>query len=207
MHIVTVSRMFGAGGAEVAQRVAASLGWTLLDNTFVERVAERLHTTPALVAAVDERSPSLAERVADALAYGAQELLSARLPASLPPTEQRIVEMTRTVIEDAIAHGPVVVVGRGAQAFLTQRDGAFHVLCTATRDDMTTRIAAREGLALAIAARRVDDMNQERASNVKRLWGREWLAPQQYHLCVNTSWLGIVGAADAVLRALPHTPR
>ena len=32
MPVITISRMFGSGGSEVAARVADTLGWTLLDN-------------------------------------------------------------------------------------------------------------------------------------------------------------------------------
>ena len=42
MPLITVSRMVGAGGAELAARVAASLGWQLVDNELVDSVAKRL---------------------------------------------------------------------------------------------------------------------------------------------------------------------
>ena len=41
MPVITISRMFGSGGSEVAARVADGLGWTLLDNALVDRVAGR----------------------------------------------------------------------------------------------------------------------------------------------------------------------
>ena len=64
MPIVTVSRQYGSGGSEVAERVAASLGWKLYDNAVVEEVAARLRMTPAEVSAREERVPSLVERMA-----------------------------------------------------------------------------------------------------------------------------------------------
>ena len=76
MPVITISRMFGSGGSEVAARVADGLGWTLLDNALVERVAARLGRTPVEVQAIEERVPSLAERLADALALGSPEIVS-----------------------------------------------------------------------------------------------------------------------------------
>ena len=35
MPIVTVSRQYGSGGSEVAERVAEALGWRLYDNAVV----------------------------------------------------------------------------------------------------------------------------------------------------------------------------
>ncbi|MBK6305011.1 MAG: cytidylate kinase-like family protein [Gemmatimonadetes bacterium] len=204
MPLITVSRMFGSGGSEVAAALSRRLQWALLDNAFIERVAVGLHITPAHVQAIEERRPSLAERIADAFAYSSQEMLSAPLGAPLPPTEERILEVTHRVIDEAVARGPVVLVGRGAQAWLASRHDAVHVLCVAPRDACITRVADREQLSPVQAARLVDETNRERQAYVRRHWRREWLDAAHYHVCVNTAWLGIAGAVDlveAVVRA------
>lgn len=198
MPIVTVSRMFGSGGSEVAAELSNRLNWALLDNAFVERVAVGLHTTPAHVQAIEERRPSLAERIADAFAYSSQEMLSAPLGAPLPPTEERILEVTHRVIDEAVARGPVVLVGRGAQAWLASREDAVHILCVAPRDACIARVVERERVTPAEAARMVDETNRERHAYVRRNWKREWLNASNYHLCINTAWLGIAGAVDLV---------
>jgi hypothetical protein len=115
MPIVTISRMFGSGGSQVAARVASDLGWALLDNAVVDQVAARLGTTAAVVEAREERVPSMAERLAETMALSTGEFM-APMSGPLPPTEEQLVEVTRRVVEDAIAREPVVVVGRGAQA-------------------------------------------------------------------------------------------
>lgn len=198
MPIVTVSRMFGSGGSEVAAELSKRLNWALLDNAFVERVAVGLHTTPAHVQAIEERRPSLAERIADAFAYSSQEMLSAPLGAPLPPTEERILEVTHRVIDEAVARGPVVLVGRGAQAWLASREDAVHILCVAPRDACIARVVERERVTPAEASRMVDETNRERHAYVRRNWKREWLDASNYHLCINTAWLGIAGAVDLV---------
>src|ERR687890_945695 len=129
MAIITVSRMYGSGGSDVAARVASALGWSLLDNALVERVAQRMRTTPAMVQKIEERVPSLTQRVAEALALGSPEFLPTPAPGGLAPTEERLLEVTRRVIEDAVAQGPVVVVGRGAQEMLAERGDAMTVFC------------------------------------------------------------------------------
>lgn len=200
MPAITISRMFGSGGSDVAARVALRLGWTLLDNALVERVAARLGRTPVEVRAIEERVPSLAERLADTLALGSPEIVSPALSAPLPPTEERLLEVTERVIDDAVARGPVVLVGRGAQSYLAQRRDALHVLCCAPRAALIARVAEREGIDAEEAARRVDETNKRREQYVSRYWQRAWLAPEHYHLCVNTDWLGIDGAADLIVR-------
>ena len=133
-------------------------------------------------------------------ALGSPEIVSPALSAPLPPTEERLLEVTEHVIDDAIARGPVVLVGRGAQSYLAQRTDALHVFCYASRPALIARVVQREGIAADEAAKRVDETNKRREQYVRRYWQRSWHAPENYHLCVNTEWLGIDGAADLIVQ-------
>ena len=199
MAAITITRLFGSGGSEVARRVAESLGWRLLDGAFVAGIARGLHATPADVQAIDERAPSLAERLADALALGGGEVVSASLATPMPPTEQRIAEVTREVIDRTVARGPVVIVGRGAQAYLAQRTDVLHVHCYAPYEALVERTMTREGVNEEEADKLVKEKNQQREQYVKRMFGRSWLAPEYYHIMLNTAWLGHDRCVDMVV--------
>ena len=200
MALITISRMFGSGGSEVAERVAGALGWSLLDNAFVDAVAERLGVTPAEISAREERVPSLVERIGEAMALGSPELLPASADTILPPTEERILEVTRRVIEEAVARGPVVLVGRGAQSFLAERTDALHIFCYAPIDALARRAARRLGITAEQARKVVENTNRDREQYVQKYFDRSWLRHANYHLCVNTEWLGIDGAAALIAR-------
>ena len=92
--LITISRQYGAGGSEVAQRIAAALGWSVVDNEIVGQVAERAGLTTEEVAARDERPPTFVERLARTLASSSQEfaLPGGQLPA--PITEPSLVRLT-----------------------------------------------------------------------------------------------------------------
>ena len=205
MPIITISRLYGSGGSEVAARVARSLGWTLLDNEVVDAVADRLGMTRAEVTAREERVPSLVERLADAMALGTPEMMPGVTDTPLPPSEERLVEVTRRVVEEAVAHGPVVVVGRGAQSMLAARKDAIHIFCYAPRPALVARAAKRLGVDPREAERVVDDTNRQREQYVRKHWNRAWRAAESYHLCVNTEWLGIDQAAEIIVRLARHT--
>ena len=200
MPIITISRLFGSGGSEVAERVARALGWSLLDNAFVDAVAERLGVSPEEVTLREERVPSLAERLASALTLGAPETLPPPEAALGGPSEERLVEVTRRVVEEAVARGPVVLVGRGAQAMLAEHGDVLHVFCYAPKSAHIDRAAKRLGISAVEAERVVDDTNKQREQYVKRNWHRDWRALENYHVCVNTEGLGIDGAALAIVQ-------
>ena len=201
MPIITVSRMYGSGGSELAAIVAARLGWLLLDNALVEEVAARLGTTPAEVEAREERVSSLAERLARALMFGSPETTTALPEALMQPTEEQILQVTKLVIEETVSRGPVVLVGRGAQCALAQRSDALHVFCYAPLPALVERARQRLGVSSEEAQRAVEQTNRDRVHYVRKHWHREWLDHANYHLCVNTGWLGVDGAAETVLHA------
>jgi len=201
VSIITVSRLFGSGGSEVAALAAKKLGWSLLDNAVVDQVAERLGITPAQVAAREERVPSLVERITDALALGSQEWITPMTAARRAPTDEQLIEVTRHILDEAIAAGPLVIVGRGAQAILAERADAIHVFCYAPRAALISRVMERERVDAAEAARLVDETNAHREAWVRRHFDRPWKAHENYHLSLNTAWLGIPGSADLIVFA------
>ena len=200
MAIITVSRLYGSGGSEVAERIAHELGWQLLDNAFVDEVAARLGTPPAEVEAREERVPSLAQRLAATLALGAPEILPGQADAALPPSEERLIEVTERIIIEAASRGHSVLVGRGAQSVLAARQDVLHVFCYAPRAALVARAARRLAVSDKDAEKIVDDTNRQRDHYVRTYWKRSWRAHENYHLCLNTDWLGIDGAADIVVR-------
>ncbi|HEX5178724.1 MAG TPA: cytidylate kinase-like family protein [Gemmatimonadaceae bacterium] len=200
MAIITVSRLYGSGGSEVAERIAHELGWQLLDNAFVDEVAARLGTPPAEVEAREERVPSLAQRLAATLALGAPEILPGPADAALPPSEERLIEVTERIIIEAASRGHSVLVGRGAQSVLAARQDVLHVFCYAPRPALVARAARRLAISDRDAEKIVDETNRQREQYVRTYWKRSWRAHENYHICLNTDWLGIDGAADIVVR-------
>jgi cytidylate kinase len=162
-------------------------------------VAQRLGVPASEVVEREEKVPTLAQRLADALALGAPEVLTGR-PTTLPPSEERILEVTANVIEEAVSAGPTVVVGRGAQWVLGEREDSLHVFCYAPRALLAERISARLSLSLKDAEKYVDESNKQREQYVRSHWNRSWLAYENYHLCLNTGWLGIDRASSIVVQ-------
>lgn len=200
MPIVTISRQYGSGGSEVAERVATALGWHLYDNAMVTEVARRLGLSIEEVSAREERVPSLPERIASAMALGVPEVMPTVADLATEPSEERIVEVTKRVIEEAVQAGPAVLVGRGAQCMLAARADAVHVFCYAPPDALVSYAITNLGVAPGDARRVVDAKNHEREQYVKRYWKRNWRDLANYHLCVNTAWLGLDGAAEVIVQ-------
>ncbi len=199
--LITISRQFGAGGAAVAAKVAEALGWRVVDNELVERVAARAGLAPEDVAAREERVPSFIERLAQAVVAGTPEVpvpLDSGAVANL--TESRLVRLTERVVEEIASEGRVVVVGRAAPAVLARETDALHVQIVAPRSHRIGRAAERLEVSLEEAARIMDDTDKNRARYHREYYDRDWADPVNYHMVLNTGALGLDGAARVVVR-------
>jgi cytidylate kinase len=203
LSVITVSRQYASGGSAIAKQVADRLRWTIVDHEFVDRVSERIGLPPDEVAQREERVASLIERLANTLAVSSPELFLAA--GDLAPEATRssddIVRMTEAVIQEAAELGNVVLVGRGAQAYLAHGDDTLHVRIVAPREVRIRNAAQRLGLGEKEAERTVDRRDNERRDYVRTHYQRDWDDSCNYHLVVNSALMSYEGAADLIVGA------
>jgi cytidylate kinase len=197
--IITVSRQMGAGGSEVARRVADALGFRVVDNELIDRVAERAGLPPEEVADREERAPGFVERLVRALSRSAPELLS-EPPDRLPePEEKSLVQVTEKVVAEVAAEGRVVLVGRAAPAVLAGSHEALHVKIVAPLAFRIARTAEHDGVDTREAERRVKESDANRARYLAHHYQRDWSDPTNYHMVLNTDPLGLDGAVQIIV--------
>jgi len=200
--IITVSRLFGCGGRDVAANVARQLGWSLLDSAMVDEVAARLGVSVSEISSREERVPSLAERISGAMRLSAPESALPTADASMTDLpEERLVAVTQSVIEEAVQQGNAVFVGRGARFLLGERTDALHVFCYAAFPSLVGYAVKHRGINPATAEHEVKKVNKDREQYVRRHWGQDWRAMENYHLCIDTARFGIPASAEVVVAA------
>ena len=126
MPVVTISRQFGAAGVPIGKQLAERFGAELLDRAIVAQVAVR-SGIPENGARVIRRAHALAS--GSASRPRSRRARRSRRLASVPYGEQlhgtsmqeRLVEVTRLVIEEAAERGNAVIIGRGGAWILGKR--------------------------------------------------------------------------------------
>ncbi len=197
--LITITRQYGSGGSDIARLVARALGWTLIDNEFVEQVARLAGLPPEEVAQREERAPGLLERMARTLAIASPELFLTTAPDAGERDEATIVRMTERVIAEAAAEGRAVLVGRGAQAVLATRGNALHVYVIASKPWRRKTAVERLGVDPTHVDRVVDETDRERDRYVKTHYGRDRHDLTNYDLVLNAERLGFEGAAALIV--------
>lgn len=197
--IITISRQFGAGGSEVARRVAAMLQWSLVDNEVVDKVAQRAGLPPAEVAAHDERAPGFIERLAQTLASSSPDVISTDETPMPARTEQKLAKLTEKVVAEIADQDRVVLVGRAAPAVLARLTGTLHVKLVAPREWRISVVARRLGIDLKAAEKTLDDADENRRRYHKQFYARNWDDPCNYDMVLNTSALGFEEVVEVIV--------
>lgn len=186
IRIITIEREFGCGGADIASKLAARLGWKLWDQELTQEIARVTRSAPQAVERREWRKDPLVYRIFKSFLRGAFE-------GSLPPTGQlklldadRIAKVSEHLVRGAADCGPCVIVGRGSQYFLRDRADVLRVFLYAPRETKICRMVS-SGTPENIAVEQVATIDNERAEFIRKYFGHDWPDRHLYHLMLNTA--------------------
>jgi cytidylate kinase len=98
------------------------------------------------------------------------------------------------------AHGPAVILGRGA-GFILKRESCLRVLLMAPLKDRVQAEAARQGMSLLEARRRLLGAQAQRCAFIRRYFHADMLDLTYYDLALNTAALGQEVVVSLILAA------
>lgn len=198
IRVITVSREFGSGGAELARLLGERLHWSVVDDDLVGEIATNAKVSVSSVRNCDESVDSWTRRLARSLWLGGFENVLSRAEDT-PFDSDQMAEMWNQVILRAADAGNCVVVGRGGQCLLGKRTDAFHVQVYAPMSERVKRVRERmpqckDPEAAAFAR------DECRSAYVRRHFHHDWTNRHLYHLTICSS-IGLERAADTILCA------
>lgn len=196
VNIITIEREYGCGGGEIAQLVANRLGWKLWDQHLTEEIARLVNCPKAVVEEREEKNDPLYYRLFKSFMRGSYEG-SINAPKLSLVDSETILKTTKSVVEYAAAEGNCVIVGRGSQQFLKNRQDTLRIFLYAPRADKVRRLLSR-GKSEKDAEELVDSVDGERADFIQKYFSADWPDRPIYHAMLNTA-IGDECAADMIL--------
>lgn len=185
--ILTISRDYGAGGAEVAEKLARALGWELLDRALLHRAAALEHLPDAELERLDEHEIGLLDRF------------------RLHPPHERYLHGLKEAAQQAAARGKVVFVGRGVRHLLGNAN-ALHLKLVASRGWRAARMARREGWPESESEARVAAVDKTRERFLRYFFGAAAADPAHFDVIANTERMPLDDIVAATLELLGGKP-
>jgi len=191
--VIALSRQYGAGGEELARRLADALSLDLFDREILHQIAESAHLREEAVGLLDERERSVIEEWLSPFS-GADNL-----------THYEYLHHLILIVSGISRRGGAVLVGRGAH-LLVRAGEALRVLVVAPLDARVGAVAAAEAIDARDARGRIAAVEAERGAFLKKYFRAKPDDPEQFDLVVNTNALGMEGSLEAVRGAFLALP-
>lgn len=197
-RVITISREYGSGGAEIGRRLSERLGWKLVDNPLLDEIARRAQVPCELARRFDESVSPWFQRLVQAVWRGGYEGAASWVEGGAFDADQ-MMRLWAQVIREAAEMGQAVIVGRGGQCLLRERPDAFHVSIHAPLPLRVENLRQALGLKENVA-RTAEEIDRRRATFIRRYFDEDWKDYRLYHLVINSS-IGFDRAVEVILQA------
>ena len=152
-RIITISRSFGAGGRQVAERLGRVLGCTVWDKEILNVMADhsRGNYQAQMLESLDEKT----QYEIESLLYSISGSASSKTYMYLLPRAIHI-----------IAQNDAIIVGRGAHLLIPD---AFKVFVNASYETRVKKLVSVDGLTEEVARKQIEVHQKERESFLRAL--------------------------------------
>lgn len=185
--IITISREFGAGGGAIGRAVASELGYEYYDKAIILRAAKEANVDLESGSRWDESVP---------MNFGfAQSLFD----FYNKPMNEKLFEAQKEVIRKIGEKGNCVIVGRNANAILSEFDYTLHVFISASiRWRIEHSLEVFPDASEAKIADQLASVDKRRRKYCAYYTNTEFGVAHYYDLCLKTSDLGIDTCAKLI---------
>ena len=196
--VITIGREFGSGGHEIGQKLAERLGIKCYDKELLELAAKESGLCQELFASQDEKPTNsfLYSLVMDTYSLGYSNSYVDM------PINHKVFLAQFDAIKKLASEGPCVMVGRCADYALAEYKDCFSVFVHADIDWRISRLSQKHNKTAKEAKDMINKTDKSRSSYYNYYTNKKWSAASSYNLCVDSSKLGIDGAAKAIIQTV-----
>jgi len=206
--VITISRQFGSGGAEIGRIVARETGLQYVDHEIIDEVARRLGVNVKQVDTQDERTAGTVGHILEAIQ--SSNLFTVNYNTLFSPSqapgqskELAYLRLTQRVVLETATEGNAVIVGRGGQFLLHNSPRTLHIYIFAPLPDRIENVMQRFQLDRAAASMLIEQRDYSHDAYLRRYYGSDGHQPELYHLLINTGLFPFELAASFIQQALP----
>ena len=204
-RVITIGREFGSGGHEVGLRLAKKMGIPFYDKEILSLTAKNSRFAESYLEKMDEQKPSFLNVGSAGLMSGAGGTSSAQSAMNqfynLSANDQIFLE-TSKVMQQIAEKGPCVIVGRCADYILRDLDPVNLFICADLPDRIARKLALEENKDMDEQAmeKKIRQTDKTRSKYYEYYSHEVWGAAENYHLCINTSVVGVDGAVEIIYK-------
>ena len=189
--VITIGREFGSGGREIGMKVAEKLGIPFYDKELILATAEKAKLEKSIVEKYDEKHSFTG--------FHASNLFE----IYQMPMSDRIYIAQADVIREIAEKESCVIVGRCADYVLEDNPDCFNVFITAPmKDKIERKRPLLPGKSDREIENHIEKIDKKRSKYYSYYTDGIWGKAATYHLCIDSSVMGIDGTVDLITNAV-----
>jgi cytidylate kinase len=184
--IISISREFGSGGHEIADKIAKALSIPLVDRNLLDDMAAAKGYNASLLQQYDEKPIKM--------------FMSRTVRNYSNSIEENIAHLEFEYIREMADEGKsFVIVGRCSEEVLKNHPNAITVFVLGDKDAKTERVMNVYSLDRDKALDKMKRHDKNRKAYHNNHASGKWGDSRNYEICINSSKLGVDGTVDILL--------
>jgi len=186
-YVITIGRQLGSGGRLIGEKLAAQLGISFYDKELIQIASQESGLSKELFEQADEKK---SYSVFGGL-FGLRGTIAEEHFSTYYLNNETLFKIQSDVIRKLSEKGSCLFVGRCADYVLGDNPRCLNIFICADMNDRVMRIAELQKMTAEKARDYIEKADKKRAGYYNYFSNKEWGAAGTYHLCVNSSVLGI----------------
>lgn len=191
---ITIGRQLGSGGHQIGEKIASQLGISFYDKKLIQIASRKSGLGKEFFEQADEKTSHsfLGGRLAILGSLGGENYLGNYL------SNERLFKIQSEVIEKLAEEKSAVFIGRCADYVLKNTPCCVNIFVCADTNDRIKYISKNQNITEKIAKEIIEKTDKKRAEYYNYFSDKIWGKAESYHLCVNSSVLGIDNSVNII---------
>lgn len=193
-YYISIGRQIGSGGLEIGKKLAEKLNTTCYDRQLIEIASQESGVGKEFFEKADENdSHSILGGM-----FGLRSSLIDQVYSNYFLSNENLFQIQSQVIEKLAQKESCIFVGRCADYVLKAHNGCLNIFICADMADRIKRITEIQGICENKARHFIEKMDKKRSAYYNYFSSKNWGVAESYHLCINSSMLGIDGTIEMI---------
>lgn len=196
-YVINLGRQLGSGGKEIGEKLAQALGFSFYDKELIKLAASESGLCKELFEKADEHTSS--GFWSSLFASGIPLLGESASPYMNCLNNDSLFQIQSQVIRQLAEEKSCIFVGRCADYILRDHPHTINLFISAPMAYRVERVIDYTGLTPDKAEELIEKVDKQRAAYYNYYSYKQWGAAESYHLCIDSSLLGIEGTVAYLL--------
>lgn len=189
--VINIGRQLGSGGKEIGEKLAARLGVDFYDKELINLASEESGLCKEFFEKADEKA---SQGIIGGL-FGMRFpfISEGAIPCTNCLSNDALFKIQSDVIRHLAANKSCVFVGRCADYILREHPRCVNIFISSSREDRIARLCRIHSITQEEAEGKMNKADKKRSEYYNYYSYKAWGAAATYHLCIDSSVLGIEG--------------